>query len=207
VFSRREKTEDAPVTEVTTDAVPAEGEAQAGVKNRTPGKGRPTPKRSVAQARKPVEPPPTNRREAAKRARAIRMADRADERAGMLRGEEKYLLPRDRGPERKLVRDIVDSRRTVGTWFFAAALLILVGTNPAWPLIVQTTSQLLWLVIAVLFVGDSVLLSRKVSKLVWERFPKSEQRKPGLFMYAIMRSITFRKLRMPKPAVKIGDAI
>ena len=32
-------------------------------------------------------------------------------------GDERYLLARDRGPERALVRNIVDSRRTVGTWF------------------------------------------------------------------------------------------
>jgi hypothetical protein len=135
------------------------------------------------------------------------MADRADERAGMLRGDEKYLLSRDKGPERRLVRDIVDSRRTVGTWFLAAALLILVGTNPVWPVQVQFASQLLWLVIAGLFIIDSILLSRRVSKMVWERFPKTTQRKASLFLYAIMRSITFRKLRMPKPAVKIGDKI
>jgi hypothetical protein len=135
------------------------------------------------------------------------MADRAETRAGMLRGDEKYLLPRDRGPERQLVRNIVDSRRTVGTWFLSAALLILFGTNPVWPIGVRYISQLLWLVIAGLFIIDSILLSRRVGKLVWTRFPKTEQRKPSLFLYAIMRSITFRKMRMPKPVVKIGDKI
>ena len=40
----------------------------------------------------------------------------------MRAGDERYLLARDRGPERALVRDIVDSRRTVGTCFFGGAL-------------------------------------------------------------------------------------
>ncbi|WP_018349354.1 DUF3043 domain-containing protein [Longispora albida] len=204
---RRNSTQSAePEAEVTVET-PDQPEAQAGVKGRTPGKGRPTPKRSSVQGRKAPEPPPANRREAAKRAREVRMADRAEERAGMLRGDEKYLLPRDKGPERRLARDIVDSRRNVGTWFFAAALLILVGTNPVWPRPVQSISQMLWLAVAVLFVIDAVVLSRKVRKLVWERFPKTTQGKAGLFMYAVMRSITFRKLRMPKPQVKVGDPI
>jgi len=54
-------------------------------------------------------------------------------------------------------------------------------------------------------VVDSVLISRKVKRLVRERYPKSEVR--GLSLYAIMRGITFRGMRVPKPRVKIGEQI
>ena len=55
--------------------------------------------------------------------------ERAEASAGMRAGDERYLLARDRGPERALVRNIVDSRRTVGTWFFAGALIVLIGSS------------------------------------------------------------------------------
>ncbi len=206
MFSRRSS---APIE--TPDEVSAVEAAvvdtEMGRKGQTPSKGRPTPKRSANQSRKVVEAPPTNRRDAAKRARELRATDRAEQRAGMDRGDERYLLARDRGPERRLTRDLVDSRRTVGTWFFGAALLILVGGNPVFPPVIQIGSQLLWVAIAILFVIDAFLLCRKVNKLVWERFPKTQQRKLGLFLYAIMRSITFRRLRIPKPAVSIGTKV
>jgi len=196
-----------PAADVT-DATPATGDApKAGARGHTPGKGRATPKRREAQQRRVAEPPPSNRREAYKRMRERQRAERAESREGMLRGDEKHLLPRDKGPERALVRDIIDSRRNVGTWFFLGALVILVGTNRAMPVPVQLGANILWFTLAFAFIVDCVLISRKVSKLVTERHPKSEQRKGSLYLYAIMRSITFRKLRMPKPRVKPGNKI
>ena len=38
-------------------------------------------------------------------------------------GEEAYLLPRDQGPVRRYVRDIVDSRRNVLGLFMPVALI------------------------------------------------------------------------------------
>ena len=40
-------------------------------------------------------------------------------------GDERHLPPRDRGPVRKYVRDIVDSRRSVAEYFLPLALVIL----------------------------------------------------------------------------------
>ena len=52
------------------------------------------------------------------RAAAGRPAGRA--RAGAARGDDAYLPARDRGPVRKLVRDVVDSRRNVGSFFLSS---------------------------------------------------------------------------------------
>ncbi len=54
---------------------------------------------------------------------------------------------------------------------------------------------------------DSVLISRKIKKLVLARFPQTTQRMGSLYLYAIMRAITFRKLRTPEPRVAIGDQV
>jgi Protein of unknown function (DUF3043) len=54
---------------------------------------------------------------------------------------------------------------------------------------------------------DSVLLARKVRTLVKERYPKTEIRFGSLYWYAIMRSISFRRMRMPAPRRKIGEKV
>jgi len=187
------------------DGASAAKEQQPLPKGYTPGKGRPTPKRQPNRRR--VEPPPKDRKEAYRRWRERQRAERAAAREAMMRGDPSALLPRDQGPERALVRDLVDARRNVGTWFFVGAFIILVGTSPAMPLQIQLAAQLFWIVLMFSFVIDCVLICRRVRQLVWQRFPKTTQRRGSLYFYAITRSITFRRLRVPRPRVKVGDAI
>ena len=52
--------------------------------------------------------------EARKASKQRQTEERQRARAGVLAGEEKYLTVRDRGPQRRLARDLVDSRFTVG---------------------------------------------------------------------------------------------
>jgi len=171
----------------------------------TPSKGKATPKRTEAQRRK-AEPPPANRREALKRTREKNKAERAESYAGMKAGDERYLLPRDKGPERALVRDIVDSRRTVGPYFFAGAFVLLflfqIRNNA-----IGLAANIIWFMLAFAVVVDSMLISRKIKALIKERFPKTTQKMGSLYFYGIMRAISFRKLRMPKTRVKIGEKI
>ena len=179
-------------------------------KGYTPSKkelGVETPKRTSSNRRRAVEPAPANRREAYKKMREKQRAERAEASAGMRAGDERYLLARDRGPERLLARNVVDSRRTVGTWFFGGALIVLIGSSGAMPPAIRLVSNVLWAALALGVIVDSVLISRKVKRLVRERFPKSTQRMGSLYLYAITRSITFRRMRMPKPKVQIGDAV
>lgn len=198
----RRKSAEPQVTDVAT---PAESEIVRATRGATPSKkelGQATPKRTDGR-RKP-EPPPANRREAYKRLRDKQRADRAEAMEGMRSGDERYLLPRDQGPEKALVRDVIDSRRNVGTWFFGTAFVVLLGTtmkNPA----ITLYAQLFWFAIALAAVVDTVLISRRIKRLVAERFPKSTVRGRSLYFYAFTRSITFRRLRMPKPRVKVGD--
>jgi len=132
--------------------------------------------------------------------------ERAEAAEGMRAGDEKFLLARDRGPERKLVRDIIDSRRTVGTWFFGGALIVLIGSTVRVPAI-QLASNLLWALLALAVIVDSVLIARKVKRLVKERFPKTGQRIGSLQLYGVMRGLTFRRMRVPKPQAQLGDKI
>jgi hypothetical protein len=181
----------------------------------TDKKGKATPKRpNQSKARPPVNPPMTakEKREALKKAGPLTKeqkkqakddirAERGRIAEGQWKGDplfDKYHLPRDRGPERLLVRDIVDSRWSVGQYYmFGAFGILILSTSGS----VQLQSYLFIALIALtaVIVIESVLLARRVKRIVFTRFPKSEQRKGGLYWYAIQRSIMPRSMRSPRP--------
>jgi hypothetical protein len=171
---------------------------------RAAGKGRPTPKRSEAQGRRqgPPPPPPTTRKEAYKRMREQQASKRVESRQGMARGDDNYLPARDRGPVRKLVRDVVDTRRNVGSFFLVIALVALIGVIVP-SVAVKNYSSFLLFGFFLLLIVDSVVLSRKIKRKVGERFPDTKQTR-GLTWYGISRSTMIRRWRFPKPDVTVG---
>ncbi len=186
-----------------TETAPADNRR----KSYTPSKkelGVATPKRAPQGRR--VEAAPADRKEAMKQMRARQRTERAEASAGMRNGDERYLLARDRGPERSLVRDIVDSRRTIGSFFIAGAVIVMVGSlvrNTT----VQLASNLLWALLALAVVVDSILIARRIKRTVTARFPNTDQRMGSLYLYGIMRGLTFRRMRVPKTKVDLGAKI
>jgi cation transport ATPase len=163
------------------------------------GKGRPTPKRSEAQGRRqgPPPPPPTTRKEAYRRMRETQAANRPNARAAAARGDDSYLPARDRGPERRLVRNIVDSRRNVASIFLIVVVLMLVAQfTPS--LAVKSYTFAAWFGFFLLIIVDSFVLARKIRKGVAERFPDSKVKMRGLAWYGISRSTMIRRWRFPK---------
>ncbi|GAA3024060.1 hypothetical protein JOE64_001134 [Microbacterium dextranolyticum] len=73
-----------------------------------PGKHRPTPSRAEQEAAR-KRPLVADTKEARARAKAELAAQREKARVGMANGDERYLPARDKGPQRKFVRDLVDS--------------------------------------------------------------------------------------------------
>ncbi len=193
---RRDRTEAAPD--------PADPTAQL---VRTGGKGRPTPKRHEAQGRRPgpPPPPPQTRKEAYKRMREQQAANRGTARAAAARGDDGYLPARDRGPVRKLVRDIVDSRRNVGGLFLAVAGVALVGTVVP-SLVVRNYASFVLFGFFLLLIVDSFLLGRRIKKKVVERFPETTKTR-GLVWYGISRATMIRRWRFPKPDVPLGAEV
>jgi hypothetical protein len=53
-------------------------------------------------------------------------------------------------------------------------------------------------------VVDGFFLSRKLKKVVTEKFPGAELK--GIGMYGWLRSTQMRRMRTPKPAIKRGDS-
>jgi Protein of unknown function (DUF3043) len=188
-----------PVEPVGADAVGS---------TRATGKGRPTPRRREAQRRRtgPVAPPPRTRREAYKRMREQGGDRRTNLREAMRNGDERYLGARDRGPERRLVRDIVDSRRNAGTLFLMSAVVYFIGLIVP-SVQVKAAITALWLTVLILLIVDSTVIGLKIRRLMRERFPDSDQKLSGLVFYGATRATMIRRWRSPKPVVEVGDAI
>lgn len=187
---------------------------------RTAGKGRPTPKRREAEGRRgPVAPPPMTQREAIKRAKAQsksmtkdeRRAAAADRREKMMRGDDAYVLPRDRGPVRAYVRDLVDSRRNLAGLLLpiaALSILILIIPVPA----VQVYGPLVLMVLIAAAVLDMVIYGRTISRKVRAKFPNGDpsglpMRGSSLGFYAFNRACLIRKWRAPRPRVSVGQVV
>ncbi|MFE0512656.1 DUF3043 domain-containing protein [Streptomyces sp. NPDC058964] len=196
VFRSRAKEEKAPADKaaVTDSKQPRDPQAP---------KGRPTPKRSEAQSqRRSVANTPMTRKDAAKRQRDDRRAQMERQRQALAGGDERYLPARDKGPVRKFARDWVDSRFNVAEFFLPLAVVILVMSvinNAA----IKNIALLLWLVVIVLIVLDSIVSGLRLKKRLGERFP--DQNRRGAVAYGLMRSLQVRRLRLPKPQVKRGE--
>ena len=162
-------------------------------------KGKPTPKRKEAQAKLKVSSlSPAASKEAKKALKAQARVRRLEARAAYMRGEESALPVKDKGPARRFVRNYVDERKSVTEYFLVFIMFILFLTvipSPAVQLgaIVLMYSAMIWVAI------DGFLLSRRVKKLVTEKFP--DQPTKGLGLYGWMRSTQLRRLRAPAPQV------
>jgi hypothetical protein len=167
--------------------------------------GQATPKRKAGG--RVVEPPPANRREALKRSRAKDREARAEARAGMMAGKEQYLPKRDQGPERSLVRDIVDSRHSLSRGFMPGALALVLITSGTVPTPIRLFGTYAFYALILGVIVDNVFLSMRIKKMLSARFPKAALPPRSHYFYGIMRALSIRKLRMPQPKVKVGDKI
>jgi hypothetical protein len=190
----------------------------------TAPKGRPTPKRNQsARKRGPVAPAPMTAAEARRRRKELgqpkltreerkterveRRAATAERRERMMAGEDDYLLPRDKGPVRRYVRDIVDSRRNLLGLFMPAALALVFVMLSVPSLKVQQLISPAMLVLVVLMAIDGFILGRKANRLVDEKFPKNTETGWKLGFYAASRASQLRRMRAPRPQVNRGDKV
>jgi hypothetical protein len=213
-------TEGAASTALTEDELAQQADRDA----RTAPKGRPTPKRSEAtRKRGPLPPAPLTAAEARKRRkelggpklsreeRKVEKAERrtamADRRERMMAGQDAYLLPRDKGPVRRFVRDVVDARRNVLGLFMPAALGMVFVMLSIPSLAVQQAVTPAMLVLILVMAADALLLGRRVNKLVDEKFPDNVESGWKLGMYAASRASQLRRMRAPRPQVERGAKV
>lgn len=166
------------------------------------GKGHATPTRKEREAanRKTIM---SDRTPEARKAEKEKLAEeRRRARAGMNAGEDKYLSARDRGPQRRLVRDLVDARFTIGEAMVPLMVIVLMLStfkNTGLQLILSLVMWALMMAIAI----DAYLIGRNAQRKVAEKFGADKVEK-GLRWYAAVRSTQLRSMRLPKPQVGRG---
>ncbi|HEX4655118.1 MAG TPA: DUF3043 domain-containing protein [Mycobacteriales bacterium] len=159
------------------------------------GKGRPTPKRRDARKQRRLATP-KNRKEAAALRRERLREQRANQRRALQTGDERHLPARDAGPAKKLARDYVDGRFTMGQIFFG---MIIVVFGLAFVPAAAATANLVVVVAFLAVVIDSVRVGRGARRAVEEKYGAKDT--TGIIAYAMLRSMQPRRMRRP-PAPK-----
>jgi hypothetical protein len=163
------------------------------------GKGRATPKRAEAERerRERIRAPRDSRRRTSQEKKR-RTGERKAFREGMDKGDERYLPNRDKGPVRRFARDFVDGRLTAAEFFMPIAVASLVFMVVGAAGVGGSLSSVMILI--VLF--DSAILTVQLRKALTSKFPDEVRR--GALPYALMRALTWRSMRTPKPQVPRG---
>jgi hypothetical protein len=163
------------------------------------GHATPTRKEREAARKRPLVGGKTPEARALSKDQQRALRDRA--RVGMANGEEKYLPIRDRGPQKRFIRDVVDSR-----WGFAELtipiliVLVIVGYFDT-GLANYVQYGLFALILLILI--DVIVLDFRLRRLLAEKFGAARVEKRGF--YHVTRSIQLRVMRLPKPQVKRGQ--
>jgi len=184
------------------------------------GKGHATPSRKEAEAanRRPLVPvarttgprdKATKETRAAERAQARQLRD-AEFRA-MQEGDEAHMPVQHRGPVRRYIRDVVDSKRTLSEFFLPLAIVMLLaamvlsgplsnqGVTGARAAMALMALPYVYLLVAVL---DAVWRWRVLKRDIARKFKDVPRGSAG---YYTTRMFQMRRLRMPKPQIDAGE--
>ncbi len=197
------------------ESVDASLSTDAQTPGRAGGKGRPTPKRRDAEGmrRGPVAPPPRTQREAIKRSKEgaktltkdERRAASTERRERMMRGDQAYLMARDKGKIRAFVRDRVDSRRNLAGLLMPLAILsfvVLLVPNAY----VTTFGPMVLLIAILAAVADGIVAGRRLAKEVRVAFPNGDDTNlsrtgRALGFYAFNRAVMPKRWRVPRSQI------
>jgi Flp pilus assembly protein TadB len=193
VFGRNKQ---APPAQEVVDSASRTSEAQ-----RAQGKGAPTPKRSVQQAARRRPLVPDDRKAAREQSRSTVRDERARMRQALDTDDERYLPLRDKGPNRRYIRQFVDARVNIGEFLMIAALVFVI-LSFFQSLAVQSAVLMAFWVLIVAVIVDCVLLRRTLKKKLTEKFGSPNQ---GDLWYGVTRALQLRRLRLPKPQVRRGQ--
>ena len=216
-----------------THSVASTSDTSSTPKGYTPPKGYATPKRNEVERQKGVrksayKAPQTSSeareqrtalkksmtkeeyKELKRKERDERARHREHTRERMMSGDERYLLERDRGPERRLIRDWVDSRRLFANTFMPiviALLILMFVTTATRSYLLNNLLSLAGMILLILIILDGVLSGRRVARFVHKRHPDTALSSWSMGFYAFSRASMVRKFRTPRPQVAIGDSI
>jgi hypothetical protein len=161
------------------------------------------------RAKKAGPTPSRKEAEAARRQRVTRTLSKKEARAEATRQSRTQRLravsAREAAPEKALMRDYIDARRSLGEFLLPSLVIILAASflNTVWPGVTLLSTLAMYLFILLVLV-DCFLMWRGFKKVLARRMPNASTR--GLAMYGMNRAIQIRRFRMPPPRIKRGEA-
>jgi hypothetical protein len=165
------------------------------------GKGRPTPSRKEAEAAARARAKAAQGGTSRKSQRSVRAERSREIRQRIKDGDERYLPARDRGPVRRFVRDYVDHRLCLAEFAIPLLFASLLFSSAGQAVIGSSVLNAGLLMVLL----DSLLLRFRLRKEMKQRFP--DQSYKGTTLYALMRALQIRFLRLPKPQVRLGQSL
>lgn len=175
-------------------------------------KGRRTPTRKEAEARRRRPVVNQDRKLAKEQAKEKRAEAYAREREALKTGDERYLPFRDKGKVRRYIRNYVDARWSLAEFLLPAMLVFLAGMllMSLVPL-PGVAGEYFILGLTALFYGllitsiiESIFVWQKIKKKLATVYP-NERIPRGTWFYLYSRMLMARRWRSPKPQVARGD--
>ena len=167
------------------------------------GKGRPTPTRKEREALNKRPLVPGDRKEAKQAARAKLAESREKARLGLAAGDERFLPQKDRGPQKRWVRDYVDARFNVGEFLIPVMFVVIILTFIPQPEVQVYGMLALW-AFFIIAIADCIFLGFLIRRKLRAKFGEDKVER-GVRWYAGMRALQLRPLRLPKAQVKRGQ--
>lgn len=164
-------------------------------------KSAPTPKRSERQAQNITPLIPKDRKMAKRLSKEAAKKHRLEIREAIASGDEKYLRASERGPQKKFLRDYIDSRLSAGEFVLPFMFLVLViGIVPEFVQFSHLSLIAIWLYL-IFSVIEAILIAQSVKRKIKNKIGAKRLDK-GFILPSIMRTMQPRKLRMPRATVK-----
>jgi len=167
------------------------------------GKGHATPTRRAKEAANLRPLVSTDRKAGNKASRAKMNEAREKARVGMANGEEKFLPIRDKGVQRRYIRDYIDARWSVGELILPAMFLVIILTVINNSVIQSIAIFALWAFFLIAVI-DCIVAGMLIQRRLTTKFGAEKVQK-GNRWYTAMRALQLRPMRLPKPQVKRGN--
>lgn len=160
------------------------------------GKKGPTPTRREREQQNLRPLVPADRKAAQREAREKARAQQAEVREGMARGDDRYLPERDRGPQKRFMRDRVDARLSLGELLIPIMFLVIFTNFLPDTTFMLAAMAFVWIWLAASLIDGWIAgrgTRRRIAEVVGE-----DRVEKGIIWGTIMRALQLRFLRMPK---------
>lgn len=169
------------------------------------GKGRPTPKRKMAEAQN-LHPIVPKDRKASRRMERNKLRARQDlEYQAMRDGDVNHMPKAERLTSRVYVRDYIDARWNVAEFFVPVAFLILIVSflvSSFYPVLSVPLLILMYVYLIASIIDVAIMWRGLKRKLIAKFGESSVARGSRIATYAWSRSLQLRRWRMPRPSSK-----